>query len=130
MNACNFIGRVGKDAVLRHTQAGKAVLGWSIAVDRGFGDNKQTIWIDCALWGDRGSKIADYVRKGDRIGVCGELGTREHDGKTYLTLDVRDVTLLGNKTDRDESPRDLSKRQNKPDSAPAADPLADDEIPF
>lgn len=130
MNACNFIGRVGKDAVLRHTQSGKAVLGWSIAVDRGFGDNKQTIWIDCALWGDRGSKIADYVRKGDRIGVCGELGTREHDGKTYLTLDVRDVTLLGNKTDRDESPRDLSKRQNKPDSAPAADPFADDEIPF
>lgn len=130
MNACNFIGRVGKDAVLRHTQSGKAVLGWSIAVDRGFGDNKQTIWIDCALWGDRGSKIADYVRKGDRIGVCGELGTREHDGKTYLTLDVRDVTLLGNKTDRDESPRDLSKRQNKPDSAPAADPFAADEIPF
>lgn len=129
MNACNFIGRVGKDAVLRHTQAGKSVLGWSIAVDRGFGDNKQTIWIDCALWGDRGSKIADYVRKGDRIGVCGELGTREHDGKTYLTLDVRDVTLLGNK-DRDEAPRETQQRQSRTASAPSADSFADDEIPF
>lgn len=97
MNNCTFIGRVGKDAVTRFTQAGKAVTGWSLAVDKGWGEQKQTIWLDCTLWGERGEKLADKILKGDRLGVSGELGTREHDGKTYVTLDVRDVTLLGNK---------------------------------
>ena len=95
MNNCNFIGRVGRDAETRYTQGGKAVTGWSLAVDSGYGQNKTTIWLDCTLWGERGEKVAQYITKGSQVGVTGELGTREHDGKTYITLDVRDVTLLG-----------------------------------
>ena len=104
MNLCTFIGRIGKDAVTRHTPSGKAVTGWSVAVDSGFGDSKQTIWVDCSLWGDRGGKVCDYIRKGDRIGVSGELGTREHDGKTYITLNVREVSLLGDKKEGSAQP--------------------------
>jgi len=125
MNSCSFVGRVGaKDAVTRFTQAGKAVTGWSIAVDSGFGDNKSTVWLDCTLWGDRGEKLAPMILKGDRIGVTGELGTREHDGKTYVTLKVADVTLLGNKKTDQES------RQARSEPLPAHDDFADDDIPF
>ena len=126
MNVCNFIGRNGRDAVVRYTQGGKAITGWALAVDTGFGDNKQTVWIDCNLWGDRGPKLADYIRKGDRIGVTGELGTREHEGKTYITLNVRDVTLLGDKRDT------AAQEPRKPKPAPATDPggFEDDDIPF
>lgn len=99
MNSCNFIGRIGRDAQTRFTANGKSVAGWSLAVDTGFGQNKTTTWVDCSLWGDRAEKLAEYIRKGDRIGVTGEIGTREHDGKTYVTLNVRDVTLLGDKRD-------------------------------
>lgn len=97
MNVFTAIGRVGRDAVVRHTQAGKAVTGWSLAVESGFGDKKVTTWLDCSMWGERGPKVADYIRKGDRLGVTGEIATREHDGKTYVTLNVSDVTLLGDK---------------------------------
>lgn len=128
MNNCTFIGRCGRDAELRHTSNGKAVLGWSIAVDSGFGDNKKTTWIDCALWGDRGEKIADYIKKGDRIGVVGELGTREHDGKTYVTLNVREVTLLGDKKSEDKPAPKREAPKGKP--APQADSFDDDSIPF
>ena len=125
MNNFNAIGRVGKDAVIRHTTGGKAVTGWSLAVDKGWGDNKQTIWLDCSLWGERGQKLADHITKGAQIGVTGEIGTREHDGKTYLTLDVRDVTLVGGKPQ--------AKRQER--SAPEQtdgheDDFASDDIPF
>lgn len=125
MNLCTFIGRIGKDAITRHTPSGKAVTGWSVAVDSGFGDSKQTIWVDCSLWGDRGGKVCDYIRKGDRIGVSGELGTREHDGKTYITLNVREVSLLGGK--------DGAKPQAKPVKdcpQPESDGFEDSEIPF
>jgi single-strand DNA-binding protein len=92
-------------------------------VDSGFGDNKTTVWLDCTLWGDRGEKLAPMILKGDRIGVTGELGTREHDGKTYVTLKVADVTLLGNKKPDQES------RPARSESLP---PPADDfgDIPF
>lgn len=100
MNNCSFIGRVGKDAQTRYTQAGKVVTGWSLAVDKGWGDRKETIWLDCSLWGERGGKLAEHITKGSQLGVTGELGTREHDGKTYLTLDVRDVTLVGRKPEQ------------------------------
>ena len=96
MNNFNAIGRVGKDAVTR--QAGNSqVTGFSLAVDSGFGDKKQTLWLDCSAWGDRFAKVGEYITKGSQLGVTGELGTREHEGKTYLTLRVSDVTLVGGK---------------------------------
>ena len=132
MNVFNAIGRIGRDAVTRHTQGGKAVTGWSLAVDRGWGDNKQTTWMDCTIWGERGEKLAEHIRKGDRLGVTGELGTREHDGKTYVTLDVRDVTLLGGKPDTGNgTPRQSAPRATeRPATAPPADDFDDENIPF
>jgi single-strand DNA-binding protein len=135
VNNCSFVGRVGKDAVTRFTQAGKAVTGWSLAIDKGWGDNKQTIWLDCTLWGERGEKIAPNILKGDRLGVVGELGTREHDGKTYVTLDVRDVTLLGNKPASSPDEGRGHKPAGKPqparrEPAPSRSEDTEDTIPF
>lgn len=122
MNVFSEIGRIGKDAVVRHTAGGNPVTGWSVAVDSGFGDKKQTLWFDCAMWGDRGTKIATYIKKGDRIGITGELGTREHEGKTYHTLNVQNVTLLGEK-------REGAAAQSQQQSAPQSDD-PEDSIPF
>ena len=142
MNACNFIGRVGKDAVCRFTQGGDPVTGWSLAVDSGYGDKKQTIWIDCSAWGKRFEKVGEYITKGAQLGVTGELGTREHEGKTYITLDVRDVTLIGGRGEQQAQAggghggsRGGAPQRQRP--APAtrqpADDFADDDldsIPF
>ena len=136
MNVFNAIGRVGKDATTRYTQAGKPVTGFSLAVDRGWGDNKQTVWLDCTLWGDRGVKVAEHIKKGDRLGVNGEIGTREHDGKTYVTLDVKEVTLLsakqeGGGTPRQNAPRPTQRPVNAtaPSTSDDFDDL-NDIIPF
>jgi len=109
MNVFTAIGRIGRDAVTRHTTNGKAVTGWALAVDTGWGDNKKTTWFDCSLWGDRGIKLAEHIKKGDRLGVTGEIGTREHEGKTYVTLDVRDVTLLAAKPQSDAPTRQAAR---------------------
>ena len=131
MNNLSVIGRCGKDAEHRFTPNGKAVLSWSLAVDSGYGDAKQTLWIDCALWGERFGKLAEYIKKGSQIGVVGELGTREHEGKTYLKLNVRDVTLCGGKENAGagsaRAPQQ-PKRQTPPTKEEAA--IDEDEIPF
>ncbi|MHC9085385.1 single-stranded DNA-binding protein [Luteimonas sp. RIT-PG2_3] len=124
MNNFNAIGRVGKDAVTRFTQGGDPVTGWSLAVDSGYGDKKQTMWIDCSAWGKRFEKVSEYITKGSQLGVTGELGTREHDGKTYITLRVADITLVGGKQEGSKSQR----QESKPDKA--YDDFRDDEINF
>jgi len=129
MNVFTAIGRIGKDAAVRYTQAGKPVAGWSLAVDSGYGDNKTTLWLDCSLWGQRAEKIGEYIKKGDRLGVTGEIGTREHEGKTYITLRVQDVTLLGERT---QNGNNRTQNGNVRDSgtANAGEDFVDGDVPF
>lgn len=115
--------RIGKDAVTRFTQGGKAVTGFSAAFDNGWGDRKQTVWLDCSIWGERGEKIAQYLTKGSQVVVEGDIGTREHEGRTYITLDVRDIKLVGKA--RGEKPQRGHEAANAFDDDPF-----NDSIPF
>lgn len=116
MNVWNIIGRLGKDAETRSTNSGDKITSFSVAVDQGYGDKKTTLWVNCSMWGDRGSKVANYIRKGDMIGVTGEAQLRtwtdnSGNAKTSLECRVNDVQLLGQR-----------KAQNAPhdDTAPGA----------
>jgi single-strand DNA-binding protein len=140
MNNCSFIGRIGRDAELRHTQSGKEVTSWPLAVDVGYGQNKSTLWLDCAMWGERGMRLVEYIRKGERIGVHGEISQdtyHANDGseKSRVRLRVADVTLLGSKQDghsgsqgRQQSRAEPAKQQDI--SRDTADDFGDDRIPF
>lgn len=105
MNSINIIGRVGKDAATKTVGNGRLATSWSVAVNAGWGQNEQTLWFDCTMWGERGEKVGAHIAKGDQIGVTGSLSTREHDGKTYLKIDVQDVTLIGGKKQEGGSQR-------------------------
>ena len=129
MKTICIAGNIGKDAVTRSTGSGKKVTGWSVAVEDRSGTEKRTIWFDCALWGERGESLAQYLTKGTRVAVSGDLSFREYEGKTILTVRADQVTLLGGGEKRD----DQSERQ--PDNrAPAGGRNAMDDdsdpIPF
>ena len=148
MNIGIFAGRVGKDAVIRQTQAGKSVLGFSVAVDVYVGGGeKETLWVDCSMWGERGQKVADYVTKGSSVTVQGRITLDSYEGKPKLKLDVQELTLQGGKSDGSERQDEKPKAEHKPEgysgkggggrsrSAPMVptrgnDPFPDDDIPF
>lgn len=125
MKAITIAGNIGKDAVVRRTQDGTAVTGFSVAVEDRAGREKSTIWFDVALWGSRGEKLAQYLTKGTKVVVTGDLTRREHEGKTYLGVKADNVTLMGGGERRDDS-RDAYE------SAPKGGEYADldDEVPF
>ena len=95
------VGRIGRDAENRHTQNGTAVAGFPLAVDVGFGDNKQTLWLDSSLWGKRAEGgLVQYLVKGQQVYVAGEIGTREYqkrDGTPgfAVTLKIAELDLVG-----------------------------------
>jgi len=103
VNVWTFSGRVGADAELKTTNSGEKVLGFRVANDIGFGDRRTTQWVDCSMWGKRGESIANYVKKGDKVTVSGELKLEEYqrkDGATASKLSVRVNEMdLGGKND-------------------------------
>ena len=137
MISINAIGRVGKGGGALKSVRDRTVLAFSIAVDSGWGENKTTLWFDCSLWGQRGEKLVEHINQGDQIGVTGSLSTREHDGKTYLKIDVQDVTLIGGKREGSESSRPARSEGRSPargaqHSGPAttSDDLDEADIPW
>lgn len=97
-----MVGRLGKNAEVNYTKAGDPVCNFSIACQVGFGERAKTLWVDCALWGDRGKKLAEYLLKGKEVTVAGELDVRtwksqnDDEPHTNLQLNVREITLASN----------------------------------
>lgn len=98
MKTITIAGRLTKDAVTRDAGSDR-VTGFAVAVDNGTGKEKGTLFFDASWWGKRGEAVAQYLTKGTPVTVSGDLGTREHEGRTYLTVRVNDVTLQGVKQD-------------------------------
>ena len=96
MKALTIAGRLTKDAETREAGSDR-VTSFSVAVDDRAGREKTTLFFDCSMWGKRGEAVQPYLTKGSSVTVNGDLGTREHNGKTYLTVRVNDVTLQGGK---------------------------------
>jgi single-strand DNA-binding protein len=115
-------GNVGKDAVLRNTQGGDPVLGFSIAVDGGKdknGNKRDSIWVQCNIWGKRAESLSNHISKGTKLVVSGRPGVDVYEGKGRLTLSVQDLTFMGNAKERtDQEPQTNSRAD------------LDDEIPF
>lgn len=127
MNVFTFTGNLGKDCRLG-TAGSSTVCNFNVAVKSGYGDKEQTLWIDCALWGKQAeSRLPEYLLKGQQVAVSGELGTREHEGKTYLTCRVNSVDLVGGKSDSPASSQPSTAEQQAP--AGVTDDFEDD-IPF
>lgn len=127
MNVLCVTGNLGRDAEVR--QAGNStVCSFSVAMTSGYGDKKQTVWLDCSLWGKQAEgSLPSYLTKGQQVAVSGELSTREHEGRTYLQLSVGSIDLVGKR-------EDTQQRQNAPQHTPAQSSPAsgsfDEDVPF
>ena len=99
MHSFSFAGRLGRDAEVRHLQDGTPICKFTVASDVGFGEKKKTLWLDCAMFRERGEKLARFLTKGTQVFVVGEISVRAwtKDGEARAAIDVRvnDVELLG-----------------------------------
>lgn len=144
-NVFSFTGTVGKDAEVRYTPAGMAVLSVNVANNVGFGDKQQTLWVRVALFGKRAEgQLASYLKKGQQVFVSGELTQSEYranDGstRTSLELNANIIDLVGKRNETSQgmpSPASQPTYQAAAPSAPAAqshdnfDAPYDDDIPF
>ena len=70
--------------------------------------------------------------KGQQVAVSGELGTREHEGKTYLTCRVNTIDLVGGKREEASQEQAAQQQRQQPQRSQQAAPPDDfdQDIPF
>lgn len=134
MQVLIIAGNVGKDAILRRTNSGDAVLGFSLAVDNGKdknGNKRDATWYDCSIWGKRAESLERHITKGTKLTLTGRPTAREHNGKAYLGISVNDLTFMGGSSGGGDRGSDYGGGSGGGDyqAAPPAQGF-DDEIPF
>lgn len=150
-------GRLGRDAEVQYLPSGTAVTKFSVAHDEynPQAKAKDTGWINCAIFGERGTKISAYLTKGAAVTVHGRLKVRQYtrqDGGMGISvdIDVQDIDLQGSKNDSANGGAPAPAPTHAPAPAPAqaqpaappagyppprtppppAGPDFDDDIPF
>ncbi len=105
LNRVEIIGRLGTDPEIRYTQAGDAVATLSIATSEQWKDKQtgepreDTEWHRCVLWRRLAEIAGQYLQKGARIYIAGNLKTRKWTDNTgqerYTTeIQARDMIML------------------------------------
>lgn len=133
MKTVTIAGRLGRAAELRRMQDGTPVLSFPVAVDDGYGERKSTMWFDCSVFGKRADALSPHLVKGMAVAVSGDLGKREHDGKTYLTVRVSELTMQGGGERQENKPKRTYGEESGGMYGGGASRVAadlDDQIPF
>lgn len=130
MNKVFLLGRLTQEPVCSQTNTGKTVAKFSLAVDRGYGDNKSTDFISCVAWDKRADFAEKYLHKGTKVAIEGSLrtGSYEKNGQKFYTTDVviDQIEFAGPKASGTDSPApitDANGFMNIPDGI-------DEELPF
>jgi len=153
LNKMMIIGNLGADPELRYTPSGKAVTELRVAVN----DNRkgpdgewieETLWFRVSVWEQQAERLAEQLRKGNKIYAEGQLKAREYearDGQKRTSLELAFARVVNlERRPRDESgestggsygdappqvrQRDAGQTQPR-SSAPGAEMDVDD-IPF
>ena len=154
LNKMMIIGNLGADPELRYTPSGKAVTELRVAVN----DNRkgpdgewieETLWFRVSIWEQQAERLAEQLRKGNKIYAEGQLRAREYearDGQKRTSLELafaRVVNLERRGRDEDgggfpqDGPMDApvarprGAAEGSGSQAPArADAMDVDDIPF
>lgn len=142
MNKIILIGNLTKDPELSETSSGIAVCRFSLAVRRSRANaegNRETDFFSCTAWRGLAETIERYVRKGDKLGVVGEVQFREYTDnqgakKTSTNVVVQEIDFCGGKHTQEsdsEGGRENTRETNKTRQRPVLQEIEDDsDIPF
>ena len=142
INKVILVGNLGQDPEVKYTAGGAAVTTLSIATsdswkDRDTGeDQERTEWHRVVLWRRLAEIAGEYLKKGSKVYVEGQLQTRkwEQEGQTRYTTEIiaRDIQFLDSKgtSSNTQSPEnsDTSSNESIPEAGEAQ--MEDDDIPF
>ena len=128
MQTIIITGSLGRDAELKRTKTGDEVLSFPVGVTQGYGDSKTTNWYRCSMWGKRAVNLQQYLMKGVKVAVAGEMKTGEYEGKTQLNIDVATLDFMSR--GEASAPRKQTDHDKAKQNGYQRDDYLEDEAPF
>lgn len=141
LNRVQIIGRLGQDAEIRSTQAGKEIASISLAVSEKWKDQQgqkqeKTEWIKCSVFIPSAVNfLKNYTAKGDLLFVEGKFTTRkwkDQQGSDKYTTEVSVQPYSGSVQKLSSSGESQPKQSSQAatNNAPADNYDINDSIPF
>jgi len=141
INKVILVGNLGQDPEVKYTAGGDAVTTLSLATsdswkDKDTGqDQEKTEWHRVVLWRRLAEIAGEYLNKGSKIYVEGQLRTRkwEQEGQTRYTTEIiaRELQFLDSKNTSEPAQASDSQVENEKSLPEIEDSgIDDDEIPF
>jgi single-strand DNA-binding protein len=94
LNVITLVGRLTRDPELRRTNSGTSVGAFTIAVDdgrKGPNGERQTLFMDCTIFGNQADTLTKFFRKGNLIGVYGRLVSRKYTNNQGVNVTAYSV---------------------------------------
>jgi single-strand DNA-binding protein len=115
MNIWTGSGNLGRDPELRTTASGTSVCDFSVAV-QGRKDDPPT-WFRVTAWEKQAEACAEYLKKGSKVLVTGDIRTDEYEDKEGVKrqkwwVNARQVEFLDRKP-REDEPSEHEERTTK-----------------
>jgi len=93
-----IIGNLGSDPEMRYTPNGRAVTQFNVAVNQSTKNQQtgewveETDWFRVTIWGDRAERMAESLKKGNKVFVEGRFRTREFEGRDGQKRTALEIT--------------------------------------
>lgn len=106
MNKTILSGNVTRDPIMKTTANGNKCALFGIAHNgvKSKDATQETLFIDCACVGKVAEVVEKFLRKGDRVCVCGRLTPKTYEDKNGSKH--REVSLFVDDLDLPEKPKD------------------------
>lgn len=136
LNTVSIGGNLCRDAELRATASGMAVLTFSVAVNESR-KNQQTgeyedypNYVDCTMFGRRAESVSRYLTKGAYVALTGRLHqnrwqNKDGQNRSKLEVTVDNIHFESRRLDSDEYDQKQAEAQGDYEAQ-----LYDEDIPF
>lgn len=95
MNTVCLVGRIVRPVEVIDTKSANQLLYNTLAIKRPFKseNGEDTDFIPFVAWGKRATLLEKYCDKGDRIGLCGRMQSRQYKNKEDQTVYVVELVV-------------------------------------
>ena len=139
INKVILVGNLGRDPETRYLPSGGAVSNVSLATSRSWKDRdsgeqrEKTEWHRIVFFNRLGEIAGEYLKRGSKVYVEGELRTREweKEGQKHFTTEIvaNEMQMLDSKGGNTDFDTNNNPSSGAPSSLSSTD-IIDDDIPF
>ncbi|CEN29164.1 single-stranded DNA-binding protein [Pseudolactococcus piscium] len=145
INNVTLVGRLTKDVELKYTPSNVANVSFTLAVNRTFKNangEREADFINCVIWRQAAENFANWVKKGNLIGITGRIQTRNYENaqgqRVYVTEVVAENFQMLESRNQQQGQQQAQPQQATQQQAKQPDPFAegtptslnDDDLPF